>query len=531
MTRARSSFALISASLALAACSAFGLGEHDLMPCDVSDPEACKSWNDELPVEQCARYYCQSGGGCRIETRMSDETCDGLDNDCDLIIDESAELKDEDVAPEQFQGVVERVSHAAHDTGTVQVAITHARTSDRNKYATTLLAVRDGKVQQHEVFAFDRCMGIASEQDCNIRDLAIASTSQFLLGAGFQRHPCGSGQLRIAAGSLAPLELALGEDAIRATTAITVDVEPTDKRCTVSAGCRGAEAPVVAVIPSLGGAPAEALIAWQAVAADDPALCESSSEHRIAAIGIPIEESGSSPRLVAPAMASSMLLSDLDATGGPALAAVTREGESNAAGFLVAFPSGDDIELRFIAAPTSAAGIKAGARETMEAPSAEALALTAGLSDARGLALAYRTMIDGEPVMQVVRLALGPGSEPHISRLGAAITLHADGKILHGPSLSYAPDGFAIPGEDRPAGGWIVTWVEEVTEDAASVTRLMLSRIAEAKTEEPGAAVRLATDAAMPFTYLKQQRDESSTLHAAYLIGDAIHFRAVTCNM
>lgn len=511
------------ACIVLAGCSALGLDEYDQIQCAVDDsngsPE-CDALNAELPAGSCARFYCSPTGlGCVFEERTSEEKCDGLDNDCDLAIDEEAPAPDDEQRMMRPVDGVVHMSPAITGDSTLHVVLTHEGADD-----FVLSHFVDSVEDPHDVPLTSCLSGAGAENEpCKIADLALAATPTTLVGAGFHRSTCNGGQLRVGLSSASAFALDLGESARTRHAAAVIDLVEV-QGCTVSAGCNGGFAPAIAVLPAAGAAPSEALVLWQARTAGDAAACATSNDFGIAAARLLIEGEGSEARFAGPTDVASVLLHERGVSGPPRVITI---GDEEEAGFLVAFPVGDHIELAVIPRSepgSSSALVSIDARLDGRAASDLALAGDAN----RGLAIAYRTESRGKGVIKLRELEL-ERSEGRLVEVGVPVTIPSGAKILAGPTLAYESDGFVVPVSDEPTGGWSLAWVEPALDGVADSDRLMIGRVAEAGHRVLGPPTVLAKGAiTLPFTYLKHDSAHSS-VQCAFLESDALHLRRASC--
>jgi hypothetical protein len=511
------------ACIVLAGCSALGLDEYDQIQCSPDDSDGspeCDALNAGLPAGSCARFYCSPTGlGCVFEERTSEEKCDGLDNDCDLAIDEEAPAPDDERRMMRPLDGVVHMSPAVTEDRTLHVVLTHEGNDD-----LVLSHFVDSVDDPHEVPLTGCQSGAGAENEsCKIADLALAATSTTLVGAGFHRSTCNGGQLRVGLSSASAFALDLGEGARARHTAAVVDFVEV-QGCTVSAGCNGGFAPAIAVLPAAGAAPSEALVLWQARTADAAAACATSNDFAIAMARLQIEGEGSDARFAGATEVSSVLLHERGASGPPRVIAI---GDDEDAGFLVAFPTGDHIEIAFIrrSEPDSSSKLVSIAAR-LDASAVSDLAL--GGDANRGLAIAYRVESEGKRVIKLRALELDR-SKRRLAEVGVPVTVPSGPMILAGPTLTYADDGFVVPVSDEPTGGWTLAWVEPALADSNEGDRLLIGRVAEAGHRVLGEPTLLARGLiTLPFTYLKQESAHSSA-QCAFLESDALHVRRASC--
>jgi len=502
------------------ACSAMGLGEHELFECDPGDPTACDHLNEP---GVCPRFYCHDEGGC-AQTSVGSELCDSIDNDCDGVIDEGV-VPSAHNAGESFEAKVRRVSYGGDVEGIAHATVTHEMVKD-GRLRTTVLTLSEDSVRDRELLPTEDCTAPQADVACQLDDIALAASPDLVLGAGFVRAPCRPGQLRVGLGSTNPFELRLGDAAVTAGTAAIVDIDGASAgQCSFStSGCRGGERPSVALLALPGGQPAHGLIAWLVRADPEQPTCEASNG-QVAAVAVSIEGRGSQALLGSPKPQTSTLLSERPATGWPVVVAVSPHDE-RPAGFLIALPSGDKVEVAFVIAPASPENIELATRLDLPAPGATEVAIATGHDGGRGAAVAYRTALDGAAVRLAI-LALPHGEQP--LRLQGARPLNLEA-AEHGSglALSYTPVG--LSNAEDALGGWLIAWIAAAEDSNGRANRLMVTRVAESRLHEPGPAAVFATGASEPFAYVKQRGDHSTTMGLGYRKLETVHFARASCD-
>lgn len=515
-------------ALAIGACSAFGLGDYDLVDCD-PDPTPCRMLDATLPEGECRRYSCnESGFGCELhETDGTDdgvltEVWDGIDNDCDDWIDEGTAPADQPVDAPIETATDTELRHAVLDDGTLALFLTSPDPVVSDAFRTTRLLMTEEGFQEPEVLMGERCKDANGRSiECWLSQLAVASTLDALVTVGVQSLGCAAGQVRVGVSTLSQAHLGLGEGSEHAGVALDLH---DDSSCTRSLGCDGAREPAIAVFEQTDQS--EVLCVWRAATPSEDGDCVEDNGFALAGAVLPVERSRSATRLRAPTDARSEPLVDEPATGAPAIVASTSE---EAAGFFVAFPSGDRVELLFF--PRLAAGEGLGApsaRGYIEATSASDVALSIGRPALAGLAVAYRVEQANATELQLTAFRMRTGSNASLEPIQAPVRLPVRGSLVAGPALSYAATGFAVEDIARASGGWLVTWIEQRSSSPGD-RHLIAARIAEDDLHVLDRSIALASGPiSATFTYLKQYGDNSAALHCGYLGDGRIYLRRVS---
>jgi len=207
-----------------------------------------------------------------------------------------------------------------------------------------------------------------------------------------------------------------------------------------------------------------------------------------------IDTRGQSPVLVSALEARPTLSSPELATGAPA-GDLLRD-DDGTAGFLVAFPSERGVRLSLIDA--SDGSVLTESRIDAIQSADVAFSGTEIRPDSRSLAVAYSAQVNGRRAA-TARGTRGRGSpSPHISMRAEPFIFDTEGVVRLGPSISYAPRGFAeSPLGDR--GGWLLVW--------GTQHELKGVRVAQAGPQALGSPVVLATARFdQLFTFTKQTR-------------------------
>ena len=511
----------VSVGALFASCSALGLGEHELFACDPDDEDACSELN--VPG-QCPRYHCDPEGGCAPDD-IVEERCDGHDNNCNDLIDEG--VVDRSYESETFSVdlAFDHVAHAALPEGTVHFALT-APTRTSGQFETTHVTLLDRFEGGERILYEQRCDSAEGFVTCQISQLALAATSDVVVGAGIHRLGCRAGQLRIGAGGLPHFGLRLGGDG---DPGIAVDL---DSGCSLSAPpCNGAKEPVVALLDPSGDASTEALFVWLAPLADDADECALTPEFQVRAVSTTITAAATDSRLL-PSSGSSVMsqrLGEDSASGPAALLASTRP---DALGFFAAYPSQDSVQVLFIPRHGDQTRIADSlARATIDAPNARDVALARGGDEARTLAVAFAATAGDKSVVQLALVGANGQASSGDGAISAVRTFEVEGDLKAGPVVAFAPSGFVDTGAVGPHGGWLVSWVEQDAQDPQSGI-LITARVAERGAQVLDARIVLAQGVVRePFTYSKQERDGKDAIRVGYLSNDALQVMTVMCSI
>lgn len=300
---------LLLSVMPLARCSLLGLDAFDLPRC--TSNRDCDELNAErnVPSGACQRYQCvQPERQCRLTARDQDgdgdapvmcggsdcddtnarrngaraprplaETCDGLDNNCNDVVDEGVWLG-APVSVGTVPAPVATASASSRDDGRTGICTTTTAgvpsfsvlQGQRLETGAIRYEARipgDGAVQQ----VIDRCpsltpAGTFGLGTCNAVEVVAAplDAGRWFV-ATLNTRGCAQGQVRV--GWMAESDRHLVLDAVGSPIAAGIDVSPAES-CTGASRTspvRGAASLAITSIPAQGATPARALVTWLAV--------------------------------------------------------------------------------------------------------------------------------------------------------------------------------------------------------------------------------------------------------------------------
>jgi hypothetical protein len=495
-----------------------GLDEYDLIQCDPDDTDGspeCDPLNAELAADSCGRFYCSpTGRGCVFEERRNAEICDGLDNDCDGYLDETAPFGSSERTLDEAD--VARVSAAAAGDGTLHVLLT--RTPGRFEVERRTVLGSEESPGTPAFVAESECTappGGPATEPCNIDQLALAAANNVVVAAGVHRGGCGAGQLRLGAASPSDA-LPMGDDpAARVSFGIDVD-ESNQRACSSSAGCDGARDPALALWGPERARASEGALLWRV-----PGDAACSAEQTLAGLMFSIEPARATfSRLrVGP---TSTGFSAAPVVGSPVVAAI------GSAGYVVAFPSTDHVRVLLLPLLAQSEAIEVIDETQIAANGVHGCTIATGEADPSGFAIAYRTRTSEGDAIGFSSFTL-QGDEAPIKLRKALRSFRVAGEVVDGPSLTYLPSGFGSASLSQLEGGYLLLWVEQPERSQDDERRLMAVRVAEHDLRVLNEPFVLAEGRIhQVFTYPKQSVGDVAHAYG-YRTDRAIHLGSLSC--
>lgn len=539
-------------SLFATGCTLAGIGEFDIGACDEAKAEvrsACRVLDerDGIGDEACLHWQCsRTGRGCELRAKDYDaddhadaqvcggmvdraddcddenakrhrshpEEPDGIDNDCDDIIDNRSLAPCVD--PVEVLDVV--LPPARGDLELRRVRGTSGLlTATRNGYA----AIVDPAEHRSAPITFDSQAAVAQSgmkpcptpggnQACNARDLSLASLGETVIGAVVSDNAgCPQGEVRVGVGtaSNAPISLWFGSSD-RHESNITSAIDRTDDRCPEL----GARRPAIVGISD--ATRAQALSAW--LEGDPRSALACGEDVAVRAIGLWIAPAD--PSVVrATGDGRSQEIGRTHGGGAPAVL-----GDAN--GYIVGFgnPAGQ-LELHLFAPLSSTDSeeeptppLKVSPPYTfIQGGDVNFVALEFGNTQQR-MAAAFRTSCGAQSEIAVFVFSL-EGDRPQIIEEFATVALKSESSavIVDGPELVYVSTGFRVSERSRASlGGWIVSWIVSIE----GTTELLAARVSDdgvlldespflVASGEFDRAVGSAVDARVSYVGSKSSRD------------------------
>lgn len=529
---------IAAASATIAACSLLDLGDYDITPCVPRAP--CDVLNESVGMDECLGFYCRNdGNGCEPQLRDQDrdgaydrlacenkvdpkqldcdddsparapansEVCDGIDNDCNGYIDESASFQSEQQIRLDESGVA-RVSVAATADGTLHLML------KRGDFDVAVRTVSGSDISPSAPAFADssRCtppLG-GAPQSCNIDQLVLSAARNVVVAAGIHSSSCFDGQLRLGAAS--PSEpVPIGDD-LAARVSFGIDVEPDGQHaCSRSTDCAGAANPALALWPAEDEA-SEGLLLWQV-----PSSADACDSPRLAGLGFSIMAADGAFSALRVGETSTRM-TDAPVFGAPVITTL------GSIGYVAAFPSEDEVALLLLSPIADGQGVEVIDATSLSAPNVLQVALAAGNLESAGFAIAYLDEDGAAIVFESFAV-----EQARFNRLEPARTIPIEGRIISGPSLAYTPEGFYSGPDASTEGGFLLLWVEGEP-DAPDKHRLVAARIAESGAHVLNDRIELEEGVIrQAFTYSKHQAADHTPAFG-FLTDGAVHLGSVLC--
>ena len=518
------------------------LDDFGFTECDPKNQHTCDGANEHDRIDTrsaCELYACDAEKRCVLGPRDADgdhafdaDTCkgevademldcadndklrapgasemfDGVDNDCDGLIDEGDV---ERPAPSEVAGdlyLEQRFLSVASDATKTFVAVGRAGAEGMDTPLGFTITGDGAETAPLRYLSLDDSspgdplpMGCplgdgTIDPNCSFDDVAMAPYSGHLVYATISRAGCAAGKVLLGISrSDAPFDVLLGKPSGVSADATQIEfgVQTT--------GCRGdlPERPAIAARPAVavlepvaegadGGVPdtqrseddsLEALALW--LGGEQPApspACGPVAQSRVVALRLRVRS----------AYRDYAWLSDATADGAPSV--LDRPNTGNAApslvawnradhaGYFAAYPTADGILVGFLPVATEDVDAKAtfdGTSTRLDDPNADQVVLSLGqdVGAPAGVRLrvAWRSGCGADATIQSAALTFDAEREAFSTPVTSRI---APAPFAHGPALQYAATGFAV---DEPRGGWVVLW----TEGEGKGTRAAAARVRE----------------------------------------------------
>lgn len=541
--------ALAASAALLASCSLMGLGEFDIGEC--TDNSQCQSLNDAEGITEtdCMAYQCRKDRtGCELSRRdldddgvyaaacaeggaidcddldgnrspEQDETCDGVDNDCDLVIDEGVSAPNAE-ALISFPESNARVYFSSADAD-LSVSVGNGNASvetidiRQTLWEATALAYRSEIEQDKEVSTEEgvdkrKCprKGSPDLTSCNFTEAVAASSGGNFIVAAIDTEGCNAGLLRV--GHLEGHELVLRRPPEHSNIAYGVDSDGNCTGASRASGTLGVAHPAIAAREPEDDYP-QALVSFSAWSQDNGGCGDVTADVEI--LGIFRESIPNNPKIRWTSGTNNGVPQVIGQTRGGGRPAVLATDADAAPGYLVGYgAAGGGLALHFV---KEFPFRNNNDEYVLATPHTTAIRATAPLDLGVSNVLFEGREVDHVALIEVVaddHLRLGvawieepcrPGRKLHFAeakyfwesrKFEAGEALEVDtlsSAPTAPPALSYVEEGFVMPGYESPetgdratasnSGGFVIAWAD----DGVLYTRRVLNLDQRLLDEEP----------------------------------------------
>jgi len=513
----------------LSGCSLMGLGEFNIGEC--TDNEQCQSLNDAEGITEsdCMAYQCRKDhAGCELRKRdldgdgvyaaacadgdaadcddhdrdrspELDEECDGVDNDCDLVIDEGLSARNastlitfSEANARVFFSKAEGDLSVSVGSGSASVETIDIRQSP---WEATALEYRSEIEQDKEVSTEEgvdkrKCPRLDSADltSCNFTEAVAASAGGDYIVAAIDTEGCDKGLLRV--GHLEDDAVVLRRPPEHSNIAYGVD---SDGKCTGASrasGTLGVARPAIAARAPEGDFP-QALLSFNAAPRDSDVCPNAPSDVEV--LGIFRESIENNPRIRWTSGTNDGIPQVIGQTAGGGRSVVLATNTQVAPGYIVAYgAAGGGLALHFVpefsfppndayvlatphtTAIRSTAALDLGESDVLFSDhDVDHVALTQVATDDDDQLRLGVAWIEGacDPETTTLRFAEMSYSEEKGFKAGDVLTVaELDQEPAGPPTLSYVEAGFVMPGYESPetgdrasssnSGGFVIAWAD-----------------------------------------------------------------------